>query len=328
MSNYVFIDIDNIKKEEKKMSEHNYVLETYGLCKKYKDKLAVDCVNMHIEKGDIYGFVGENGAGKTTIIRLITGLAHPTSGRYALFGINSANKEINDVRKKMSGIVEAVSINRTMNAIDNLRLQCIINNVEKSNEELIDLINNVGLDYEAIKNKKAGDFSLGMRQRLGIAIAMLSDPEFVVLDEPMNGLDPQGFVDVRETIVKLNKKGVTFLISSHILAELDKVCNKIGVISHGKLLDEITIEELHNKSRKRIVISSKDIEELKDYLVKQLDLKDATILDGKLLIFDLIDINDLMKQLVEGKKHIDDIAVVEDTIEDYYINLIVGGHNA
>ena len=310
------------------MSEEKYVLETYALSKKYKDKLAVDCVNMHIEQGDIYGFVGENGAGKTTIIRLITGLANPTSGRYALFGINSADKRIGDARKLMSGIVEAVSINRSMNALDNLKLQCLINDIKKEDNELIDLINKVGLDYKEIAKKKAGDFSLGMRQRLGLAIAMISDPKFIVLDEPMNGLDPQGFIDVRETIIKLNKEGVTFLISSHILSELDKVCNKIGVISHGRLLDEISIEDLHAKSRKRIVITACDLEQLKEYLVSKLDLKEVAFENDTLLIFDDVDINKVLATLVNGNKLVKDICVKEDTIEDYYINLVVGGKHA
>ena len=308
--------------------EKKYVLETYALSKKYKDRLVVDGVNMHIEEGDIYGFVGENGAGKTTIIRLITGLIRPTSGRYALFGINSANKEIYDAKKQMSGIVEAVSINRSMNALDNLKLQCIINDIKKTDEELISLIEKVGLDYHEIEKKKAGDFSLGMRQRLGLAIAMISNPKFIVLDEPMNGLDPQGFIDVRETIVKLNKEGVTFLISSHILSELDKVCNKIGVISHGKLLDEISIEDLHAKSRKKIVIAASDLEDIKDWLVSGLNLKEAVIENDTLLIFDNVDINEVMKLLVNGNKIIKDICVKEDTIEDYYINLVVGGKHA
>ena len=310
------------------MSEKRYVLETYALSKKYKDKLAVDCVNMHIEEGDIYGFVGENGAGKTTIIRLITGLANPTSGRYALFGINSADKRIGEARKLMSGIVEAVSVNRSMNALDNLKLQCLINDTKKTDEELINLINRVGLVYNEIAKKKAGDFSLGMRQRLGLAIAMISDPKFIVLDEPMNGLDPQGFIDVRETIIKLNKEGVTFLISSHILSELDKVCNKIVVISHGKLLDEISIDDLHAKSRKKIVIVANEIEDIKDYLVSKLDLKEIEVENETLFIFDDVDINLVMSALVNGNKLVKDICVKEDTIEDYYINLVVGGKHA
>ena len=184
------------------------------------------------------------------------------------------------------------------------------------------------LVYNEIAKKKAGDFSLGMRQRLGLAIAMISDPKFIVLDEPMNGLDPQGFIDVRETIIKLNKEGVTFLISSHILSELDKVCNKIGVISHGKLLDEISIDDLHAKSRKKIVIVANEIEDIKDYLVSKLDLKEIEVENETLFIFDDVDINLVMSSLVNGNKLVKDICVKEDTIVDYYINLVVGGKHA
>ncbi len=307
--------------------EKSYVLETYNLTKKYKDLYAVSGVNMHIEKGDIYGFVGENGAGKTTIIRLVTGLTLPTSGSYALFGKKSDSKEINEEKRKMSGIVEAVSINRTMNALENLKLQCLITKTNKTDEELIDLIKLVGLNYEEIKNKKASNFSLGMRQRLGLAIAMVSNPEFILLDEPMNGLDPQGFIDVREIILKLSKKGVTFLISSHILAELDKICNKIGFISHGKLLEEITIEDLHNKSRKKVVITLNEVESLKDLLVEKMGIKDYEIDNDKLSIYDTLDINEVMSVLVNNKVNINSINEVEDTIEDYYINLVMRGQH-
>lgn len=303
----------------------NYVLETFGLTKKYKETVAVNSVNMHIEEGDIYGFVGENGAGKTTIIRLITGLTVPTSGSYSLFGVDSNDKKLNQAKSKVSGIVESVSVYRSMTALDNLKLQCLITETKKTDEELIELIKKVGLNYDEIKDKKAGNFSLGMRQRLGLAIAMVSSPKFILLDEPMNGLDPQGFIDVREIILKLHEEGVTFLISSHILSELDKICNKIGFISHGKLLEEISIEELHNKSRKKIVIWASEINEISDLLTKELSLNDVEVEEDKILIYDNIDINELIKTLANSKYKIDKLSVQEDTIEDYYINLVVRG---
>ena len=305
--------------------DKKYVLETINLTKRYKEQLAVNNVNMHIEEGDIYGFVGENGAGKTTIIRLICGLISKTSGSFRLFGVDSNNKEIDKARKGMNGIVEAVSINKSMNALDNLKLQCLINNIKKTDQELIELLKLVGLNYEELEKKKTKDFSLGMRQRMGLAIAMISDPKFILLDEPMNGLDPQGFIDVREAILKLNKQGVTFLISSHILSELDKICNRIGFISHGKLLEEITIDELHHKSRKKVVISSNDLEQLKEYLDSKMNLKEVSFEKDGLYIYDDIDINELMKVLVNGNVLINQLSVREDSIEDYYISLIVGG---
>lgn len=308
------------------MDEINYVLKTNNLTKKYKEQFAVNNVNMHIEKGDIYGFVGENGAGKTTIIRLISGLISPTEGSFELFGVNNKNKGILDARRKMSGIVEAVSINKSMTALQNLKFQCMICNLNKTDDELKEILNVVGLDYESIKNKHTNDFSLGMRQRLGLAISMVSNPEFIILDEPMNGLDPQGFIDVRESIIRLNKMGVTFLISSHILSELDRVCNKIGFISHGVLLEEISIDELHHKSRRKIQIRTNDLESLRNELINNLNLNEVIIEENSLFIYDDIDINSLMKFLVNNNIIIDEINVRQDSIEDYYISLILGGN--
>lgn len=309
------------------MEEINYILKTDNLTKQYKEQFAVNNVNMHIEKGDIYGFVGENGAGKTTIIRLISGLISPTNGSFTLFGVDNNSKEILNARRKMSGIVESVSINKSMTALANLKFQCMICNIKKTNEELEQLLDTVGLNHKDIEKKETNDFSLGMRQRLGLAIAMISNPEFIILDEPMNGLDPQGFIDVRESILRLNKMGVTFLISSHILSELDKVCNRIGFISHGVLLEEITIDELHKKSRKKIVLRNNDLVSLRSFLIEKLDVNDIVIEDNSLSIYDDIDINVLMKLLVDNNIIIDEIGVKQDSIEDYYISLIVGGKN-
>ena len=277
---------------------------------------------MHIEEGDIYGFVGENGAGKTTIIRLVSGLIKPTDGSYSIYGVDFKNKNIYSSRKKVSGIVEAVSINRGMNALDNLKLQCYVTHTKKTDQELIELLNDVGLDYNSLKKKRAGQYSLGMRQRLGLAISMVSNPSFILLDEPMNGLDPKGFIDLREAILKLNKKGVTFLISSHILAELDKICNRIGFISHGVLLDELTIDELHHKARRKIFVECSDVEKIKKTLVEEFKLKETAIEVNKLFIYDEIDFNKLLSYLVKKKITVSNVGVIQDTIEDYYMSLM------
>jgi ABC-2 type transport system ATP-binding protein len=308
------------------MEEINYIFKTNNLTKKYKEQYALNNVNMHIEKGDIYGFVGENGAGKTTVIRLICGLISPTEGSFELFGVDNKDKGILAIRRKINGIVEAVSINKNMTALDNLKFQCMICNLKKSNEELEGLLDSVGLKHNDIKNKLTNDFSLGMRQRLGLAIAMLSNPEYIILDEPMNGLDPQGFIDVREAIIRLNKMGVTFLISSHILSELDKVCNRIGFISHGVILEELTIDELHHKARRKIQIKNKAIELLKNKLIAEFDLKEILIENNTLSIYDDIDINVIMRFLVNNDITVEEIGIKQDTIEDYYISLIVGGN--
>jgi len=305
-----------------------YVLQTDGLSKAYKGHFAVKNVSMHIEQGDIYGFVGENGAGKTTLIRLVMGLASPTEGSYELFGVPYRSKQIYGVRKRTGAIVETATMNRYMTAVENLRVQCSITGVEKTEEELIQLISRVGLDYEAIKKKKAGNFSLGMRQRLGIAMVMVADADFVILDEPMNGLDPQGFIEVRETILKLNQEGVTFLISSHILSELDKICTKIGVISHGELLEEIRMADLHQNARRRIVIDAVDPAAVYANLIGEGSFSEIEQSEGKVVIYGDADINRIMQVLVQNGLTIRSVNTHEETIEDHYIRLLGRGRIA
>ena len=304
------------------------VLETNSLTKKYGFRLAVDHVDMHIEKGDIYGFVGENGAGKTTIIRLICGLASATEGSYKLFGVDSSNKEILKSREKISGIVEAVSLTPSLTAKDNIKFQAILAGKKLNDEEINRLISRVGLVPSEIEGKKVKSFSLGMRQRLGIAITLINNPEFIILDEPMNGLDPKGFIEVRDTIIELNKQGITFLISSHILSELEKISNKIGFISHGKLIKELTIKELHEQSKSRIELEVADPDKVSKLLESKMKLKTIKVDGNTISIFDSVDMNDVMKCLVKNSVTVLNISKKEDTIESYYMKLIGGKSNA
>lgn len=305
-----------------------YVLTTEGLSKVYKGSYALKNVSMHIEQGDIYGFVGENGAGKTTLIRLVTGLAAPTDGSYALFGVSNRSHEIFAVRRRTGAIVETATMNRGMTALENLKVQCAITGVAKTDAELTALIERVGLDPEAVRKKKAGNFSLGMRQRLGIAMVMVSGADFVILDEPMNGLDPQGFVEVRETIQKLNREGVTFLISSHILSELEKVCTKIGVISHGELLEEIRMSELHQNARRRIVIDAEQPDALLTALQADGSFPEIERTEGKLVLYGDADLNRILRILAERDLRVNSLNTQEETIEDHYIRLLGRGRIA
>ena len=298
------------------------ILVTNNLTKKYRDFYATKDVNMHIEKGDIYGFVGENGAGKTTIIRMIAGLAEPTEGTFNLFGVNSSDPAIQTVKHKMASIVEIASLAKGMTALQNLRFQAYVSNIKKSDDELITLINKVGLDYETIKKRKVGNFSLGMRQRLAIACILVADPEFIMLDEPMNGLDPQGFIEIREIIMNLRNEGVTFLISSHILSELEKMCNKVGFISHGHLIEELSIDELHARSRKHIAVGFDDPEAAMKVLQEGLSLQECVVKHQMVLIYDDLDINDLMNFLVSHHLLVKSLDCVEETIENYYVELM------
>ena len=302
----------------------NPILQTFALTKSYKGFKALDGVSMCVNQGDIYGFVGENGAGKTTLIRVVAGLTMGTEGEYALFGVSCKDPGLSKAKKGLSAIVESVAVNRGLTALENLKMQCLIAKISKTDGELNDLLTRVGLDPVALAKKTVGGFSLGMRQRLGLAIALVSDPKLILLDEPMNGLDPQGFVDMRETILALNKQGVSFLISSHILSELDKMCTRVGFLSHGKLLQEITMEELRDKARKKIVLRAKDPEDLKARLAKHFDIKDAKIEGDSLTLYDPLDINEVIAALAKDKILVEGIYAGEETIEDYYRQIMTG----
>ena len=199
------------------------------------------------------------------------------------------------------------------------------NGSTKTDEELNQILEDVGLEAKSLTKKKVGNYSLGMRQRLGLALALLSNPKFVILDEPMNGLDPQGFIDVRETILKLNKQGVTFLISSHILSELDKICTRVGFLTHGRLVKEISFDELHQIARKKIVLRIKDAEKVSKLLIKEFDLKDVKLDGDYIAIYDTLDVNELMKYLFSLNLTVESISSSEETIEDFYQRLIKGG---
>ena len=215
-----------------------YILETNDLRKQYKDFKALNGLTMHVPKGSIYGFVGKNGAGKTTLIRLISGLQIPTSGDFKIYGISYKDNNISNARKKMGAVVETPSIFHDLTAYENIKMQYDILGI-KDYRTINDLLKLVGLENTG--KKMAKNFSLGMRQRLGIAVALCGSPEFLVLDEPINGLDPEGIVEIRKLIKKLNKeRNITILISSHILDELSRVATHYGFIADGKIIKEMS----------------------------------------------------------------------------------------
>ena len=299
------------------------VLTTKGLAKKYKKQMAVNGVDMNIEQGDIYGFVGENGSGKTTVIRLITGLIFPYSGSFQLFGVDNSSKEIGQARSRVGAIVENPSIYMNMSAYDNLKTQCTILGVG-DDEKIRSVLSDVGLEALYGEKKHANNFSLGMRQRLGIAMALLGDPEFLILDEPMNGLDPAGIVGIRELILKLNReRGITFLISSHILTELSLVATKYGIISKGKLIQEITAEQLHDQCAKATVITADDPQKLTEVVSGCVDNKLEYTPYG-LKILGNVDLNSLLSAVIQSGVKILSVNCSETTFEDYYLSVIGG----
>lgn len=301
------------------------VLTTYGLRKRYGKQLAVDCVDMHIDRGDIYGFVGENGSGKTTVIRLITGLIFPDKGSFRLFGTENTSRQIGAARSRIGAIVETPSIYLNMSAVDNLKQQCILLGQDES--KILPVLRDVGLEDLYNKRKRAGNFSLGMRQRLGIAMALLGDPEFLILDEPMNGLDPVGIVEIRELILRLNReRGITFLISSHILTELSLVATKYGIISKGKLIREITAEQLQKECAKATVIHVTDPTALSDCLQEAFPNYPAEYIPGGVKLLGDVDLNQVLSVILNAGIAILSINCSQTSFEEYYLSVIGGGH--
>ena len=304
-----------------------YVLQTFGLAKQYKGNQVLCDVTMNIERGDIYGFVGENGSGKTTVIRLITGLIHANGGSLSLFGVSSDSPEIGNARKRVGAVVESPSIYLNMSAKENLAMQSGILGLHDE-EKCKRVLCEVGLGHLYEDKKHAGNYSLGMRQRLGIAMALLGDPEFLMLDEPMNGLDPAGIVEIRELILRLNReKGITFLISSHILTELALVATKYGIISHGRIMKEITAEELHAERRSFTEIVAKDRDALIALLSKYITNGDMVPTANGVKIYGALRMNLLLKTVIDAGVEILSVNCSQMSIEDYYLSLVGGAHH-
>jgi len=297
------------------------LITTNELCKSYSKKLVIDHVNMHIPESSIYGFVGENGSGKTTIMRLLTGLAEPTSGSFELFGIKNNDKRIYGKRKNISAIVETTSLVPTLTAKQNIQYYELYTGITLTEEDRDRLLKKVHL--ENVNNKKVKNFSLGMRQRLGIALALVNNPKLMFLDEPMNGLDPEGIAELRDLLIELNQKdGITVLISSHILSELEKIASCYGFISHGKLLEEITAQELRERCRKSLLVKVDKLDKAEKAL-KQLNAYDYKISpNGEIKIYDNIKIKDVVYCLDNAGVELLGINSSEESVEDYYLNLV------
>ena len=299
-----------------------YVLVTQGLSKRYKDFKALDNFSMHVPKGAIYGFVGRNGAGKTTLIRLICGLQAPTSGTYALYGVDSAQRDIAKIRRRMGAVVETPSIYLDLTARDNLREQYRVLGVP-SDDGIPELLRLVGL--EDAGKKKARNFSLGMKQRLGIAVALAGDPDFLVLDEPVNGLDPQGIIDIRELILKLNReRNITVLISSHILDELSRLATHYGFIDSGRIVKELSARELEAACRKCLRVEVTDTRALARVL-DGMGVDYKILDDGRADVYAQVNISQLSRALDGEGCELLSAQERDESLESYFVNLVGGG---
>ena len=301
-----------------------YLLTTNAITKQYGKQKAVDNVSIHIHQGAIYGLIGRNGAGKTTLLKMVSGLATPTDGNFSLFG--KTGRETSEYMSRIGSLIEAPGVYPNLSAAENLKLKCLAMGIRKK-DVINELLEIVGLNNAG--RKKVNNFSLGMKQRLGIALAMVGDPDLVILDEPINGLDPQGIAEIRETIFRLNEeKNITFIISSHILEELSKIATNYGIIHNGVLIQELTREELLSKCCERIELKTDDSRKACTILEK-MGIKEFKVVDlDTIHIFErLSDSGEITMELAKNHVKTMGIAVKNEALEDYYLNLTGGAEN-
>lgn len=294
-----------------------YVLQTNGLTKLFGKKAAVNGVNLNVAEGDIYGFIGRNGAGKTTFIRMAAGLANPSSGIIRLFDSDELDRQ----RRRTGTLIENPAVYPNMTARQNLQYYCHMLGMD--NKMIDEMLSMVGLADTG--RKKAKNFSLGMKQRLAIAIALMGNPEFLMLDESMNGLDPAGIKEIRDLILKLNKeKHITILISSHILGELAKIATRYGVINNGILVEEFTSQELIDLCESKLELKVDNTEKAKEVLETNLGISDFLILDESTIHIekDIERVGQINTELATHGVTVYYSSIVGQDLEDYFMQLM------
>ncbi len=295
-----------------------FVLKTENLVKEYAHTKVIDHISLTVSQGDIYGFVGKNGAGKTTFIRIILGLAEQNEGTFELFD----GENIYSARKHIGSLIESPALYTNMTAKENLNMYCTMLGVDK--QQIEEILSTVGLSDTG--KKKVRNFSLGMKQRLGIGMALVGDPDFLILDEPINGLDPSGIVEIRELLLELKSKGKTIFVSSHYLGELEKIATRYGIIANGKLIEEITKEELAEKCGKRTVIKTDAPEKAKNILCEFLQTDKISVgADNVIYVQETIsDIGAVTNQLFQSGIVVSGIFDDENSAENYFIRKMEG----
>ena len=292
-----------------------YILQTKGLTKRFGRKVVVNNLDLNIRKGDIYGFIGPNGAGKTTVMKVILGLLFANSGEVSLFG------EPQNIRnlKRVGSLIEAPGLYGNCTAFENMKRFSILSGGTDS--EIHEILELVGLREATYK--KAKTFSLGMKQRLGIAIALLGNPEMMILDEPVNGLDPMGMKDVRDIILRINQdRGVTFFISSHLLGELEKISTVYGIIRYGVLAEEITAQELAEKCGKSIILRCSDVQKAAEIITTEMEIPQVLInaAESKLNVnTELSRAGEINTKLVKAGLEVSELGVISTSYEDYFL---------
>lgn len=301
----------------------DYALNTDGITKIYGKHTVVDHVSMHVKKGDIYGFIGKNGAGKTTFMRIVAGLAAPAAGSMELF--DSGDLEMQ--RQRIGTLIEQPGLYGTMTARDNLEV--VRRSLGIAGKQTVDeMLEFVGLSQAG--KKKVKNFSLGMKQRLGIAIALFRSPDFLILDEPINGLDPEGIKEVRDLLSKLNReKQITILISSHILGELSKIATSYGIIKEGVLIEEFAAEDLENRCRRCVKLVVDDAQRASAILEEKCHITEFDVPEeGVIRVFDGLDNSWIMnRELVGNGIHLKESYLAGQDLEGYFMDLLGGASN-
>ncbi len=300
-----------------------YVLRTHQLTKRYKHQLALDKVDAAIKKGSIYGFIGQNGAGKSTLIKLVMGLSFPTEGSVELFGHTQQRAQI-EARRRIGAMIEGPALYPQMTAADNLEAHRLLKGIP-GRDCVERVLRIVGLQDTG--KKKALNFSLGMKQRLGLAIALLGDPEFLILDEPINGLDPMGVVEIRELLQRLNREyGITILISSHILSELYLLATHYGIIHKGRLLEQLTVQELSDKCQQYIHVKVDDPNRATTVIETELSTMDYEVMpSGVIKLYAYLDNPGQVSSVLAGQGLvIEQFMPMGQDLEAYFMNRIGG----
>ncbi|WP_308638029.1 ABC transporter ATP-binding protein [Paenibacillus silvisoli] len=300
------------------------ILQVRGLCKHYKGVKAVNGIDMTLQQGDIYGFLGQNGAGKTTAIRMMMGLIQPTAGTVDLLG-ERIGRGGNPVLRKVGSVIEYPGFYPNLTAIENLDIHRKMMGIQ-GKDCLDDALQTTGL-WEA-RNRRAAQFSLGMKQRLGIARAILHSPELLILDEPTNGLDPMGIKEIRQLILDLaQKRNISILVSSHILSEVEQLASKVGIIHRGVMLEETPMQALKDRNRQYISLQVDQQEKSKELLVQELGIKDCRMEEnGWLRVYDAgLKPAEMNRMLVREGILVNSLSAVKDSLEDYFVRLVEGG---
>lgn len=298
-----------------------YVIECHKLSKVYKKQRALDSLDLNIAKGEIFGLIGQNGAGKSTMMKLLAGLIHPSEGEFALFGKHP--EEDPYIYRRIGTLIEQPGLYENMTGIQNMHIKALAMGCDNK-DELIELMRICGLN-ETLK-KKVKSYSLGMKQRLGLALSMIGDPDLLILDEPVNGLDPQGITDIRNAILRVNKeRNVTILLSSHILEELSKIATSYGIIKDGVLIQQMSSEELDNNCKDYCQLQVSNVKKAAVILEETCHLKDVKVVDHEHIhIFESIDTSMINEILVKQDVRVYELMMHKQNLEEYFLHATGG----